>query len=60
MSQEQKMELKKHLTQLERRLRPLEWDFNRNQINEFRQKELERLKKEHTQCLEELNGLEQQ
>jgi len=59
MSQEQLVELRKRLVQLERRIRPLEWDSSRNQINEFRQKEYERLKEEHAHCLGELQALEQ-
>ena len=59
MSQEQLVELRKRLVQLERRIRPLEWDSSRNQINEFRQKEYERLKEEHVYCLGELQTLEQ-
>lgn len=59
MAEEQVVELRERLVQLERRIRPLEWDSSRNQINEFRQKEYERLKKEHAQCLQELHGFEQ-
>ena len=59
MSQEQIAELRERLVHLERRIRPLEWDSSRNQINEFRQKEYERLKEEHARCLQELRGLEQ-
>ncbi len=59
MSQERVLQLKERLTQLERRIRPLEWDFNRNQINEYRQQEFQRLKEEHTQCLNELHELQQ-
>ena len=37
-------ELKDKLFLLERRIHPLEWDLGRNQINEFKKKELEKLK----------------
>lgn len=59
MSQEKISELREKLVQLDRRIKPLEWDSSRNQINEFRQKEFERLKEEHARCLQELQNLEQ-
>ena len=60
MSQERIVELKEQLVRLERRMKPLEWDLNRNQINEFRQKEFLRLKEEHAACVKELNGFQLQ
>ncbi len=45
--------------QLERKMKPLEWDASRNQINEFKRLELERLKEEQGTLLNELNELEQ-
>jgi 3-isopropylmalate dehydratase small subunit len=59
MSQEKILELQEQLIQLERKIKPLEWDFSRNQINEFRLKVLENLKVDHENCLQELNKLEQ-
>ena len=59
MAEERMVELRERLVQLERRIRPLEWDSSRNQINEFRQKEYLRLKEEHAQCLHELLSLNQ-
>ena len=44
---------------LEKKIRPLEWDASKNQINEYKKKELEKLKLEHGTLLQELNGLEQ-
>ena len=58
MSQERLLELRELLFQLERKIKPLEWDLSRNQINEFRKQELERLKQEHENCSKELNELQ--
>tara|TARA_Y100000310_G_C20443056_1_gene697025 strand:+ start:671 stop:853 length:183 start_codon:yes stop_codon:yes gene_type:complete len=60
MSQERLVELRELLFQLERKIKPLEWDASRNQINEFRKHELERLKQEHDVCSQELNELQKQ
>ncbi|MBI1968820.1 hypothetical protein HYS49_02820 [Candidatus Woesearchaeota archaeon] len=60
MAEERLAELRKLLYGLERKIKPLEWDFSRNQINEFKKLELERLKKEHQTLHEELQGLAQQ
>jgi hypothetical protein len=60
MSQERLLELRELLFQLERRIKPLEWDSSRNQINEFRKQELERLKKEHDTFSTELNELQKE
>ncbi|MBS3123016.1 hypothetical protein J4437_00110 [Candidatus Woesearchaeota archaeon] len=51
-------ELKDKLFLLERRIHPLEWDLGRNQINEFKKKELEKLKLEFSAVTSELKGLE--
>ena len=48
MSQERISELRELLFDLDRRIKPLEWDAGRNQINEFKRLELERLKEEHS------------
>ena len=60
MSQERISELRELLFGLERKIKPLEWDSSRNQINEFKKKTLENLQGEHSALLQELNGLEQQ
>jgi len=59
MSQEKKMEVRERLFHLERKIKPLEWDASRNQINEFKKQELTRLQQEHTTLLQELHELEQ-
>ena len=59
MSQERLLELRELLFQLERKIKPLEWDSSRNQINEYRKQELERLKKEHDVYTQEINGLQE-
>ena len=60
MSKERLLELRELLFVLERKMRPLEWDSNRHQINEFKGMELQRLKEEHRLLAEELQQLEQQ
>jgi len=57
MSKERISEIQEILFNLERKIKPLEWDSSRNQINEFKQKTLETLKAEHSTLSEELNGL---
>ncbi|MEK6950470.1 MAG: hypothetical protein AABX13_01980 [Nanoarchaeota archaeon] len=59
MSTERRQELQEQLYQLERRIRPLEWDANRNQINEFKKAELARLLVEQASLANELKSLEQ-
>ena len=59
MSQERINELRELLFNLERKIKPLEWDLSRNQINEFKKVTLEKLKTEQATFLEELQGLEQ-
>lgn len=59
MSQELQ-ELREMLFQLERKLRPLEWDLGRKQINEFKKQELVRLKAEQGQLLQRLKDLEKE
>ncbi|MDP3733905.1 MAG: hypothetical protein Q8R37_01635 [Nanoarchaeota archaeon] len=58
MTQERMMELRELLLNLERRIKPLEWDSSRNQINEFKKQELGRLKGEFVTLRTELSGLE--
>ncbi len=47
-------EVRELLFQLERRIRPLEWDLSKNQINEFKKQQLVRLKEQHIQLQGEL------
>tara|TARA_Y100000310_G_C20455484_1_gene702829 strand:+ start:166 stop:366 length:201 start_codon:yes stop_codon:yes gene_type:complete len=58
MSQERKNEIRELLFNLDRKIKPLEWDASRNQINEFKKLTLEKLKEEHSSLLEEMGGLE--
>ena len=59
MSQERISELKELLFNLERRMRPLEWDASRNQINDFKKVQLGKLKEEFSTLQNELGLLEQ-
>lgn len=59
MSQELITQLREQLFQLERRIKPLEWDAGRNQINEFKKLELVRLQAEHQELWKKLQDLEQ-
>jgi hypothetical protein len=59
MSQERMSELRELLFNLERKIKPLEWDASRNQINEFKRLTLEKLKNEHLTFIGELTELEQ-
>lgn len=58
MSEERINQLREQLFQLERRIKPLEWDAGRNQINEFKKQQLGRLKEEFNTLKQELHGLE--
>ncbi len=58
MSEEKIVQLREHLFQLERRIKPLEWDSSRNQINEFKKQQLVKLKEEFNTLQQELSGLE--
>lgn len=51
-------EIRERLFNLERKIKPLEWDSGRNQINEFKKQELGRLKEEHVALATELEELE--
>ena len=53
MSQERLLELQKRLFELDKKIKPLEWDSSRDQINEFKKLELERLKTEFKSVSEE-------
>ncbi len=56
MADERLVQVRERLISIERKLRPLEWDFSRNQINDFRKQELEKLKLEQATLQEELKG----
>lgn len=60
MSEERVIQLREQLFQLERRIKPLEWDSGRNQINQFKKQQLEKLKVEFTFLQQELLSLEKQ
>ncbi|MBI4980182.1 hypothetical protein HZC30_01325 [Candidatus Woesearchaeota archaeon] len=60
MSQERISELKGLLFNLEQRMRPLEWDSSRHQINDFKKIQLGKLKEEFSTLQNELQQLEQQ
>jgi hypothetical protein len=60
MSPERISEVREMLFNLERKIKPLEWDHSRKQINEFKKKTLESLRVEHQNLTQELNGLENQ
>ncbi len=57
MSQERILEIRELLVDLERKIRPLEWDSGRNQINEFKKIQLGKLKEEHSTLSDELSSL---
>jgi len=57
MSQERISELRELLFNLERKIAPLEWDANRNQINEFKKATLEKLKQEQVSLQQEFQEL---
>jgi len=54
MAPERVNEVKELLFQLERRIRPLEWDLSKNQINEFKKQQLTKLREQHMQLQGEL------
>ena len=58
MSKERISEIQELLFNLDRKIKPLEWDSSRNQINQFKQKTLEALRTEHSALSDELKGLE--
>ena len=60
MSQERILELRELLFQLERKIKPLEWDLSRNQINEFKKKRLVMFKEQHGSLISELTKLEEE
>ena len=58
MSQERVSEIRIALLDLESKIRPLQWDSNRNQINPFKKIELGRLNEQKNFLNKELNELE--
>ncbi len=57
MADERLIQVRERLISIERKLRPLEWDANRNQINDYRKKEFEKLRAEQVALQEELKGI---
>ncbi len=57
MPQEKLLDVRKRLFDLERRIKPLEWDSSRNQINEFKKLQLAKLQLERDSLVEEMNKL---
>jgi len=60
MVDEKIIALREQIFQLERRIKPLEWDSRRNQINEFKQKQLEKMQQEYSGLLKQLSEIEMQ
>ena len=58
MPQERMLELRELIFHMERKIKPLEWDASRNQINEFKLEQLKKLQGEFVSLKEELCGLE--
>ena len=59
MSKERIAEIKEHLFLLESKIRPLEWDAGRKQINPSKKVQLDKLKEELNALKNELQQLEQ-
>jgi hypothetical protein len=57
MADERLVQVRERLISIERKLRPLEWDASRNQINEYRKKEFEKLRQEQVALQEELKNM---
>ncbi len=57
MSQERVSEIRDLLFQLEGKMRPLQWDADKNQINPFKKAKLEGFISERDGLLDELNNL---
>ena len=60
MSKERAAEIRELLFHLEKRIRPLEWDSSRNQINEFKLEQLKKLQEDFVNFKTELAGLEEE
>ncbi len=57
MSKQEIAEIQGKLFTLERKIRPLEWDNSRNQINEYRKKHLQQLQVDQENLKKRLNEL---
>lgn len=57
MSAERISQIKEQLVRLDKHIRQLDWDLNRNQINEFQKKKLGILRTEHATLTTELHQL---
>ncbi len=60
MSQERVSEIRTTLLSLEGKIRPLQWDADRNQINPFKKIKLDSLNEQKNSLMQELNELENQ
>ena len=58
MSREKIIELKNLLFDLERKIRPLEWDASRRQINDYRKTQLVKLRNEYVSLSKELEEVQ--
>ncbi len=58
MSKERVLEIKEQLFQLEGKIRPLQWDFDRKQINPFKSKVLKELSVQKETLQKELAEIE--
>lgn len=58
MIPERALQIKGELVVLDKRMRPLEWDLSRNQINDFRKSQLLKLRELHHTLERELESLE--
>ncbi len=58
MTEERLAELRERLFNLNRKIAPLEWDASRNQINEFKKLQLDKLKEEKEVLRLEFEGLQ--
>jgi BMFP domain-containing protein YqiC len=58
MSKEMLSEIREKLYVLERKIKPLEWDSSRQQINEFKKVTLAKLREEHIELTAQLSKLE--
>jgi predicted nuclease with TOPRIM domain len=54
-----KEEMRTQIEQLERRIRPLEWDASRNQINEHRKSQLAKLQEEYNELKKRMSELQE-
>jgi len=57
MSKERIVEIRELLLNLERRIKPLEWDASRHQINEFKLEQLKKLQQDFSSLKAELASL---